>query len=69
MLGFGGQTMSAEVASYLIPLLDAEKDKHEIETLKDRTATLGKLPYLSLPSRYHWPMGSPQPTLRHPTRG
>jgi hypothetical protein len=48
-LGLGGQTISAEVASYLIPLLDAEKDKHEIETLKDRTATLGKLPYSVTP--------------------
>ena len=47
--GFGGQTISAEVGSYLIPLLDAEKDKHEIEMLKDRTATLGKLPYSVTP--------------------
>jgi hypothetical protein len=49
LVGFGGQTISAEVASYLIPLLDAGKDKHEIETLKDRTATLGKLPYVVTP--------------------
>ena len=49
LLGFGGQTISAEVASYLIPLLDAEKDKHEIETLKDHTATLGKLPHSVTP--------------------
>ena len=45
MLGFGGQTLTGEVASYLVPLLDAEKDKREIETLKDHVATLGKLPY------------------------
>ena len=44
-VGFGGQTLTGEVASYLVPLLDAEKDKHEIETLKDHVATLGKLPY------------------------
>ncbi len=45
MVGFGGRTLTGEVASYLVPLLDAEKDKREIETLKDRVATLGKLPY------------------------
>ena len=45
MLGLGGQTLTGEVASYLVPLLDAEKDKLEIETLKDHVATLGKLPY------------------------
>ena len=45
MLGLGGQTLTGEVASYLVPLLDAEKDKREIETLKDHVATLGKLPY------------------------
>jgi len=45
MLGLGGQTLTGEVASYLVPLLDAEKDKREIETLKDQVATLGKLPY------------------------
>ena len=44
-LGFGGQTLTGEVASYLVPLLDAEKDKREIETLKDHVATLGRLPY------------------------
>jgi len=49
-VGLGEQTISAEVASYLIPLLDAEKEKHEIETLKDRTATLGKkLPHSVTP--------------------
>jgi len=45
MVGFGGRTLTGEVASYLVPLLDAEKDKREIETLKDHAATLGKLPY------------------------
>jgi hypothetical protein len=45
MLGLGGQTLTGEVASYLVPLLDAEKDKREIETLKDHVATMGKLPY------------------------
>ena len=45
MLGLGGQTLTGEVASYLVPLLDAGKDKREIETLKDHVATLGKLPY------------------------
>jgi hypothetical protein len=45
MLGLGGQTLTGEVASYLVPLLDVEKDKREIETLKDHVATLGKLPY------------------------
>jgi hypothetical protein len=44
-LGVGRQTLTGEVASYLVPLLDAEKDKREIETLKDHAATLGKLPY------------------------
>jgi hypothetical protein len=44
-LGVGRQTLTGEVASYLVPLLDAEKDKREIETLKDHIATLGKLPY------------------------
>ena len=42
--GFGGRTLTGEVASYLIPLLDAKKDKREIETLKDHVATMGKLP-------------------------
>jgi hypothetical protein len=45
MLGMGGQTLTGEIASYLVPLLDAEKDKREIETLKEHAATLGKLPY------------------------
>jgi hypothetical protein len=45
MLGLGGQTLTGEVVSYLVPLLDPEKDKREIETLKDHAATMGKLPY------------------------
>ncbi|WP_316230624.1 hypothetical protein [Bradyrhizobium sp. SZCCHNR1051] len=49
MLGLGGQTLTGEVASYLIPLLSAVWDKREIETLKDRVATLGKLPYAVTP--------------------
>lgn len=45
MRGMGGQTLTGEVVSYLVPLLDAEKDKREIETLKEHAATMGKLPY------------------------
>lgn len=45
MIGLGGRTLTGEVVSYLVSLLDAEKDKREIETLKDHVATLGKLPY------------------------
>ena len=45
MVGMGGRTLTGEVVSYLVPLLDAEKDKCEIETLKDHVATLRKLPY------------------------
>jgi hypothetical protein len=33
---FGWTKVTAEVAAYLIPLLNAEKDKREIEVLKDR---------------------------------
>jgi tetratricopeptide (TPR) repeat protein len=44
-VGLGGKTITAEVAGYLIPLLDADKDKDEIATLKERVATLKKLPY------------------------
>ncbi len=40
----GGQYITTEAASYLIPLLDAEKDKEEIQTLKDRNAQLARLP-------------------------
>lgn len=41
---FGGHTVTAEGASYLIPLLDQEKDKEEIATLKERANKLNKLP-------------------------
>ncbi|HEU0150236.1 MAG TPA: hypothetical protein VFR21_25585 [Bradyrhizobium sp.] len=44
-VSFGRWTLTGEVASYLVPLLDAETDKREIETLKDHAAALGKLPY------------------------
>ena len=49
MVGMGGRTLTGEIASYLVPLLDAEKDKREIETLKDHAATMGKLPYFVTP--------------------
>jgi hypothetical protein len=40
----GGRFITSEAGGYLIPLLDPEKDKEEIQTLKDRTAQLAKLP-------------------------
>jgi tetratricopeptide (TPR) repeat protein len=40
----GGHFITSEAAGYLIPLLDADKDKEEIQTLKERTAQLAKLP-------------------------
>jgi hypothetical protein len=40
----GGHYITAEAAGYLTPLLDAEKDREEIATLKDRVAQLAKLP-------------------------
>ena len=43
-LGLGGHTYTAEAASYLIPLLDKEKDRKEIATLVDRVAKLKELP-------------------------
>ena len=43
-LGLGGHTVTGEGADYLIPLLDKEKDKDEIATLKERAETLKKLP-------------------------
>ncbi len=43
-LGLTGETITTEAGSYLIALLDAEKDKDEIGTLKNRIATLKKLP-------------------------
>jgi tetratricopeptide (TPR) repeat protein len=42
--GFGGHTVTAEAADYLIPLLDKDKDKEEIATLKERAEKLNKLP-------------------------
>jgi hypothetical protein len=43
-LGLGGHTVTVEAAGYLIPLLDAEKDRAEITELKERVAQLQKLP-------------------------
>ncbi len=43
-LDLGGHTITAEGADYLIPLLDKEKDKDEIATLKERAEKLKKLP-------------------------
>jgi hypothetical protein len=43
-LGIGARAFTPETAEYLIPLLDKEKDKTEIETLNDRIAQLKKLP-------------------------
>jgi tetratricopeptide (TPR) repeat protein len=43
-LGLGGHTFTAEGADYLIPLLDPEKDREEIATLKERAERLNKLP-------------------------
>jgi hypothetical protein len=40
----GGHYITAEAAGYLIPLLDSEKNKNEIATLKNRTKTLEALP-------------------------
>ena len=43
-LGLGGHTVTGEGADYLLPLLDKEKDKDEIATLKERAEKLKKLP-------------------------
>jgi tetratricopeptide (TPR) repeat protein len=43
-LGLSGQTIMTEAGGYLIALLDAEKDKAEIATLKERIAKLKALP-------------------------
>jgi len=43
-LGLGGHTIVGEGAGYLIPLLDPEKDKDEIATLKERAKKLSELP-------------------------
>jgi tetratricopeptide (TPR) repeat protein len=40
----GTHVYTPEVAGYLVPLLDKEKDKDEIATLNDRMAQLRKLP-------------------------
>lgn len=40
----GGHFITAEAAGYLIPLLDKEKDAKEIDALKERVASLRKLP-------------------------
>lgn len=40
----GQHAFTPEVATYLVPLLDKEKDKDEIATLNDRMAQLRKLP-------------------------
>ncbi len=40
----GGNFITSETAGYLIPLLDAQKDAAEIDTLKGRIAQLNKLP-------------------------
>lgn len=39
-----GGYLTVEAAGYLIPLLDADRDKREIETLHERTAKLEQLP-------------------------
>ncbi|MDY3551032.1 tetratricopeptide repeat protein [Gemmata sp. JC717] len=41
---FGGHTVTAEGAGYLVPLLDKNKDADEIATLTERTAKLNRLP-------------------------
>jgi hypothetical protein len=43
-LPLGGNTITAEAAGYLIPLLDPQKDKNEIDELNERVAKLKKLP-------------------------
>jgi hypothetical protein len=43
-LGLGGHAITSEAADYLIPLLDKDKDKDEIATLKERADKLKKLP-------------------------
>jgi tetratricopeptide (TPR) repeat protein len=40
----GGHYITAEAADYLIPLLDATRDREEIATLRDRAQHLRKLP-------------------------
>lgn len=43
-VGLGGHTITGEGGGYLLPLLDAEKDKDEIATLKARVAKMQNLP-------------------------
>jgi tetratricopeptide (TPR) repeat protein len=40
----GARYITTEAAGYLIPLLDKERDQEEIETLRQRSAQLNKLP-------------------------
>jgi len=40
----GSDSVTIEAAGYLLPLLDREKDKDEIATLKDRIRLIGQLP-------------------------
>jgi tetratricopeptide (TPR) repeat protein len=40
----GWHSITAEAARYLIPLLDREKDKKEIETLKERSKQVSRIP-------------------------
>jgi hypothetical protein len=40
----GAHVFTREVADYLLPLLDKEKDKDEIKTLNERVAQINKLP-------------------------
>jgi len=42
--GLGGHYITSEAAGYLIPLLDAQKDRDEIATLRARTEQLKRLP-------------------------
>jgi tetratricopeptide (TPR) repeat protein len=43
-LGLGRNTITIEAAGYLIPLLDKDKDKEEIATLRERVKKLESLP-------------------------
>jgi tetratricopeptide (TPR) repeat protein len=43
-LGLGGHTITGEGGEYLVALLDPEKDKAEIATLKERVAQMKNLP-------------------------
>ena len=41
--GLGWHSVTAEAAGYLIPLLDQDKDREEIATLRERTAKMAKV--------------------------